>query len=69
MKYVLMFPIKLYQLTLSRWMPPVCRYQPTCSHYAMDALRKHGSIKGSWLAVRRICRCAPWGGSGYDPVP
>ena len=64
-----MFPIKLYQLTLSRLLPPVCRYQPTCSHYAMEALRKHGSFKGSWLAVKRICRCAPWGGSGYDPVP
>jgi putative membrane protein insertion efficiency factor len=69
MKYLLMAPIKLYQLTLSRIMPPVCRYQPTCSHYAMEALRKHGSFKGLWLAVKRICRCAPWGGSGYDPVP
>ena len=69
MKYLLMAPIRLYQLVISPWMPPVCRYQPTCSRYAMEALRKHGAVKGSWLAVRRILRCAPWGGSGFDPVP
>jgi len=68
-KYLLMAPIRLYQLVISPWMPPVCRYQPTCSRYAMEALRKHGAVKGSWLAVRRILRCAPWGGSGFDPVP
>ena len=69
MKYLLMAPIKVYQIFVSPWMPPVCRYQPTCSRYAMEALRKHGAIKGSWLAFRRILRCAPWGRSGYDPVP
>jgi len=69
MKYLLMAPIKVYQLFVSPWMPPACRYQPTCSHYAMEALRKHGAIKGAWLAVRRILRCAPWGRSGFDPVP
>jgi len=68
-KYLLMAPIRIYQLVISPWMPPVCRYQPTCSRYAMEALRKHGAVKGSWLAVRRILRCAPWGGSGFDPVP
>jgi uncharacterized protein len=69
MKYVLMAPIKLYQLFVSPWMPAVCRFQPTCSRYAMEALRKHGAIKGSWLTLKRLLRCAPWGGSGYDPVP
>ena len=69
MKYLLMAPIRLYQLVISPWMPPVCRYQPTCSRYAMEALRKHGAIKGLWLAVWRLLRCAPWGGSGFDPVP
>jgi len=69
MKYLLMAPIKVYQVFVSPWMPPVCRYQPTCSRYAMEALRKHGAIKGSWLAARRLLRCAPWGKSGYDPVP
>ena len=46
-----------------------CRYTPTCSAYALEALQKHGLLKGSWLAFKRILRCAPWGGSGYDPVP
>lgn len=69
MKYLLMAPVKVYQVLFSRWMPPVCRYQPTCSHYAMDALKKHGAIKGGWLAAKRLLRCAPWGSSGYDPVP
>ena len=69
MKYLLMAPIKVYQLIVSPWMPPVCRFQPTCSSYAMEALRKHGAIRGGWLAARRLFRCAPWGGSGHDPVP
>jgi putative membrane protein insertion efficiency factor len=69
MKYLLMAPIKMYQIFVSPWMPPVCRYQPTCSKYAMEALRRHGAIKGSWLAFRRVMRCAPWGATGYDPVP
>jgi putative membrane protein insertion efficiency factor len=69
MKYLLMVPIKAYQILISPWMPAVCRYQPTCSRYAMEALRKHGAIKGSWLTMKRLLRCAPWGKSGYDPVP
>lgn len=61
--------IRLYQICLSPYMGRQCRYTPTCSNYALEALRKHGLLKGSWLAFRRILRCAPWGGSGYDPVP
>ena len=61
--------IQLYQITLSPYMGRQCRYTPTCSNYALEALRKHGLLRGSWLAVKRILRCAPWGGSGYDPVP
>ena len=61
--------IRLYQITLSPYMGRQCRYTPTCSNYALEALRKHGLLRGSWLALKRILRCAPWGGSGYDPVP
>ncbi|MCQ4145315.1 MULTISPECIES: membrane protein insertion efficiency factor YidD [Vogesella] len=61
--------IRFYQLAISPWLPPRCRYQPTCSGYAIEALQKHGVIKGSWLAIRRISRCHPLGGSGHDPVP
>lgn len=62
-------PIRFYQGAISPHLPAVCRYQPTCSQYAVEAVRKHGALKGSILAVKRICRCHPWGGSGYDPVP
>ena len=61
--------IRLYQILLSPYMGKQCRYTPTCSNYALEALRKHGLLRGSWLAIKRILRCAPWGGSGYDPVP
>ena len=61
--------IRLYQITLSPYMGRQCRYTPTCSNYALEALRKHGLLRGGWLATKRILRCAPWGGSGYDPVP
>ena len=61
--------IRLYQITLSPYMGRQCRYTPTCSNYALEALQKHGLLRGSWLALKRILRCAPWGGSGYDPVP
>lgn len=62
--------IRLYQIMLSPYLGQNCRYIPTCSAYAIEALQKHGLLKGSWLAVKRIFRCNPWwGGSGYDPVP
>lgn len=61
-------PVKAYRLIFSPWVGHNCRYQPTCSQYALDALQTHGAIKGGWLAVRRILRCHPWGQSGYDPV-
>lgn len=61
--------IKFYQKFISPYLPNSCRYTPTCSQYAVEALRKHGLLKGGWLAFRRILRCNPWGGSGYDPVP
>lgn len=61
--------IRFYQVCISPLKPPTCRFTPTCSAYALEALRKHGLFKGSWLAVRRILKCHPWGGSGYDPVP
>lgn len=61
--------IKIYQWVISPWIGPKCRYTPTCSKYAEEALRKHGLFKGMWLAIRRIARCHPWGGKGYDPVP
>ncbi|MBP7581486.1 MULTISPECIES: membrane protein insertion efficiency factor YidD [Vogesella] len=69
MSKFLILLVRFYQLAISPWLPPRCRYQPTCSAYAIEALRKHGAIKGGLLATRRICRCHPWGGSGYDPVP
>ena len=61
--------VRFYQVCISPLKPPACRFTPTCSQYALEALRKYGPFKGSWLALRRILRCHPWGGSGYDPVP
>ena len=61
--------VKLYRWLISPWLGVNCRFQPTCSEYAIQALQEHGPITGSWLMVRRIGRCHPWGGSGYDPVP
>lgn len=66
---ILIVPIRVYQATLSRILPSSCRFAPSCSHYAVEALSRHGPVKGSWLALRRIGRCHPWGSSGYDPVP
>jgi len=66
---LLSLPVRAYRLLLSPWVGNSCRYQPTCSAYALDALEKHGAVRGAWLAVRRIARCHPWGGSGFDPVP
>lgn len=62
--------IKFYQVCISPLKGgPTCRYTPTCSQYALEAFKKYGPFKGGWLALRRILRCHPWGGSGYDPVP
>ncbi|HSC16673.1 MAG TPA: membrane protein insertion efficiency factor YidD [Gammaproteobacteria bacterium] len=61
--------IRLYQLTLSPWLGTRCRYEPTCSNYAAEALKRHGVRRGVWLAAKRLGRCHPWGRSGYDPVP
>jgi hypothetical protein len=61
--------VRVYQVAVSPWTPAACRYTPTCSAYAIDALREHGALRGSWLAARRLARCHPWGGFGYDPVP
>ncbi|MBB6191644.1 hypothetical protein FHS51_001872 [Sphingobium wenxiniae] len=58
-----------WQLGPSRVLPPSCRYAPSCSEYAIQAISKYGPIKGSWLTAKRLMRCHPWGGSGYDPVP
>ncbi len=71
--WVLRLPIHFYRFVLSPLLPAHCRFEPTCSAYALEALERHGPLRGSWLAVRRIARCHPvrWlgGGSGYDPVP
>lgn len=69
MKKLSILLIKIYQIFISPLCPGVCRFRPTCSQYATEAIRVHGIIKGTWLGFKRICRCHPWGGSGYDPVP
>lgn len=69
MKKLLIWPIRLWQVTFSAVLPPSCRFSPSCSAYAITAIERHGPVRGSWLAARRIARCHPWGGSGYDPVP
>ncbi|WP_018676074.1 membrane protein insertion efficiency factor YidD [Riemerella columbina] len=70
---ILIFPlvigIKFYQYALSPWLGKNCRFQPTCSHYMLQALKTHGLFKGLGLGIKRILRCHPWGGQGYDPVP
>lgn len=66
---VMIFLIKVYQWTLSPLIGRSCRYTPTCSNYGIEAIRKHGPVKGGWLTLKRILSCNPWGGSGYDPVP
>jgi len=64
-----MLPVRFYRAFLSPLKPRCCRFDPTCSQYALDALREHGSLRGSWLTLRRILRCHPFCASGYDPVP
>jgi len=67
--HIVALPVRFYRLVFSPWVGHGCRFQPTCSAYAMEALEKHGAFKGSWLAACRILRCHPWGGSGIDNVP
>ena len=67
--FLIALPIRFYKKCVSPLFPPSCRFTPTCSTYAIHALRKHGPVKGFALAVWRVLRCNPWGGSGYDPVP
>jgi len=69
LKTLLIGLVRFYQVAISPLKPPSCRYTPTCSNYSLDALRKHGPIKGTYLSVKRILSCNPWGGQGYDPVP
>lgn len=73
LKKIVIFPfvflIRFYQIVISPLTPAACRYSPTCSQYSLEAFKKHGLLKGGWLAIKRIFSCHPWGGSGYDPVP
>ncbi len=64
-----LLPVYFYRYCISPMKPPTCRFTPTCSEYALEAIKKHGPLKGFYLAVKRILRCHPWGGQGYDPVP
>ena len=69
LSYLLILPIKFYRLCISPLLPPSCRFTPTCSQYAIEAISKYGPFKGMFLAVKRLLKCRPGGGSGYDPVP
>lgn len=71
MKHILIALVKFYRKYISPLTPPTCRYVPTCSQYALEALEKYGAVKGGWLAIKRICRCHPFhkGHDFYDPVP
>ena len=67
--WILLLPVYFYRTVISPLTPPSCRYTPTCSQYTIEALKRHGPFRGSYLSARRILSCNPWGGSGYDPVP
>lgn len=69
MTYPFVLLVRFYQIAISPLKPPTCRYNPTCSSYALEALKRYGLFKGGMLTIRRIMRCHPWGGHGYDPVP
>ena len=66
---VVLLPVHFYRYFISPLTPPSCRYTPTCSQYMVEAVTKYGPFKGTWLGIKRLLRCHPWGGSGYDPVP
>ncbi|MBK6983988.1 MAG: membrane protein insertion efficiency factor YidD [Bacteroidetes bacterium] len=68
MKFIPLAIIRFYQYAISPLLKPSCRFTPSCSQYGLDAVNKYGAFKGSWMALKRIMRCHPWGGSGYDPV-
>lgn len=68
MKIVLISLLRGYQAVISPWLPPACRYSPTCSEYAIEAIRKYGAVRGSWMAARRLARCHPFHAGGFDPV-
>lgn len=69
MKSILIALIRFYQLVISPIKPPTCRFYPTCSHYGLEAIRRHGAAKGGWLTIKRICKCHPFHPGGFDPVP
>jgi len=69
LKYLFLIPVYFYKYAISPLTPASCRHVPTCSEYAVKAIKIHGALKGSWLAIKRLSRCHPWGTSGYDPVP
>jgi putative membrane protein insertion efficiency factor len=69
MSHLLRGAVRVYQLTLAYFFVGACRYEPSCSRYAVEALKVHGALRGTWLTAHRFCRCGPWGAAGYDPVP
>ena len=69
LKYILIAVVRFYQVAISPYSPPSCRYTPTCSQYMLEAVNKYGAFKGGWLGLKRILSCNPWGGHGHDPVP
>lgn len=69
LKYLALLVVKFYQMAIRPLLPNACRYTPSCSEYATQAIHKYGAFKGSWLGLKRILRCHPWGGHGYDPLP
>lgn len=69
LKKLALLMVKFYQLSIRPLLPNACRYTPSCSEYATEAITKYGALKGSWMGLKRISRCHPWGGHGYDPVP
>ena len=68
MKGTAVLAIRIYQKAISPYLPSACRYTPTCSHYSQEAIQRHGVVRGGWMGLKRLTRCHPWGGKGYDPV-